>query len=92
MREVARAMEEQLRKDQQELKTREQRRKAKDAKRIRGIVHGNNKNKRMSHLGKLMHHDEKELLSVWEGWHWDNNKGWWFDLELCAKARGEEVE
>ena len=38
----------------------------------------------------LMHHDEQELLSLWEGWHWDDNKGGWLDLELCAKARREE--
>ena len=30
--------------------------------------------------------------SVWEGWHWDDNKGGWLDPELCAKARREEVE
>ena len=37
-----------------------------------------------------MHQDEQELLSAWEGWHWDDNKGGWLDLELCA--RREEVE
>ena len=42
---VARAMEEQLREDRQESKTREQKKEAKDAKRIRGIVHENDKNK-----------------------------------------------
>ena len=26
-------------------------------------------------MGKLMHQDEQELLSAWEGWHWDDNKG-----------------
>ena len=26
-------------------------------------------------MEKLMHHDEQELLSVSEGWHWDDNKG-----------------
>ena len=41
---------------------------------------------------KLMHPDEQELLSLWEGWHWDDNKGWWLDLELCANARREEVK
>ena len=89
-------MEEQLREDQLGLKTREQKRKAEDAKRIRGIVHENNKNKRLSRvqneMGKLMHHDEQEMLSIWEGWHWDDGKGGWHDPELCAKARGEEVE
>ena len=38
-----------------------------------------------------MHHDEQELLSIWEGWHRDD-KGGWLDPELCAKARREEVE
>ena len=46
VRQVARAMEEPSRKDRQELKTREQKRKAEDAKRIRRIVHENNQNKR----------------------------------------------
>ena len=86
-------MEEQL---QQEPETWVQRRKTEDAKRIRGIVHENDKNKRMSYvqneMEKLMHHDEQELLSVWEGWHWDDNTGGWLDPELCAKARREEVE
>ena len=39
-----------------------------------------------------MHHDDQELLSVWEGWHWDDSKGGWLDPELCAQARREEVE
>ena len=63
---VARAMEEQLREDKQELKTREKKKKAKDAKRIRGIFH---ENKGTSHvqdeMEKLMHHDKQELLSLW---------------------------
>ena len=50
-----------------------------DAKRLRRIVRENNKSKDLRHLqseiGKLMHNDEQELLSVWEGWHWDDNKG-----------------
>ena len=41
--EVARAMEEQLREDKQELKTWDQKKKSKDAKRMRGIVHENDK-------------------------------------------------
>ena len=61
-------MEDHLRKDQQELMTQEQKRKAEDAKRIRGIVHENNKNKRMGQVQdemvKLVHHDEQELLSL----------------------------
>ena len=39
-----------------------------------------------------MHHDELELLSLGEVWHWDDNKGGWLDPELCANARREEVE
>ena len=68
MRQVAQAIEEQLKEDQQELKTLEGKREVEDARRIRE----NNKNKDLSHvqseIGKLMHHDEQELLSVWEGW------------------------
>ena len=86
---VGRAME-----VQQELKMREQK-KAKDAKRICGIVYENDKNKGTSHVQddvvKLMHHDEKELLSLWEGRHWHEHKGGWLDPELCAKARRVEV-
>ena len=41
---------------------------------------------------KLMHHDDQELRSLWEGWHWDGNKDGWLDPELCAKATREEVE
>ena len=67
-----------------------------DARRIRRIVHEINWNKDwvrvQSEMGKFMHHDEQELLSVWEGWHWDDNKGGWLDPELCAKAGREEVE
>ena len=48
VRQVARAMEEQLREDQQELKRREQMKKAEDAKRMRGIVHEHERNKRTS--------------------------------------------
>ena len=85
-------MEEQLKEDQQELETQKKKRKVEDAQRIRRMVHENDKSKRPSRtqneMGRLMHHDEQELLSVWEGWHWDDNNGGW----LCAKARGEEVE
>ena len=96
VRQVARAMEEQLRKDQQERNTQEQKRKAEDAKRIRGIVHENNNSKGTSHvqdeMEKFVHHDEQELLSLWEGWHWDDNTGGWLDPEHCTEARREEVE
>ena len=42
---VAHAMEEQLRQGEQELKVWEQKEEAKEAKRIRGIVHENDKNR-----------------------------------------------
>ena len=65
-------------------------------KRICRIVHANDKSKGLSdvqnEMGRLMHHDEQELLSVREGWHWDDNKGGWLDLEACAQARREDVE
>ena len=74
----------------------ERRKRAEDANRICGITHENAENKGLSlveaEMGKLMHQDEQELLSVWEGWHWDDNKGGWLDPELCAKAIREEVE
>ena len=96
MRQIAQAMEEQLKEDQQEPETREHQRKVEDAKRIRRTVRENNKNKHLSHvqseMGKLMHYDEQELLSVWDAWHWDDNKGGWLDPNLCAQARREEVE
>ena len=75
--------------------TREKRKKEKAAKRIRGIVHENDRNMGASltrdKMEQLLHHDEPELLSLWEGWHWDDNKGGWLDPELCAKARRDEV-
>ena len=51
------------------MKTREQRKNAKDARRVRGLfIHENDKNKGLSHvqdeMEKLVHHDEQELLSV----------------------------
>ena len=53
------------------MKTREQKKKAEVAKRIHGIVHGNDKNKRTIHaqdeMGKRMHHDDQELFSIWRG-------------------------
>ena len=95
MREAARAIDEQLKKDKQELEMREQRKRAEDANRICSITKENAENKGLSlveaEMGKLMHQDEQKLLSVWEGWHWDD-KGGWLDPELCAKARREEVE
>ena len=90
------AMEEQLKEDQHELETHEQQSMVEDAKRICRIVHENNRNRDLSRvqreMGKLMHHDEREPSSVWEGLHWDDNKGGWLDPALCAKARQEEVE
>ena len=67
VRQVAQAMEEQFKDDQQELETREKKRKVEDVKRIRRSVRESNKNQDLSHvqseMGKLMHHDEQELLS-----------------------------
>ena len=94
VRQIGRAVEEQLREDDEGLETHEQKKKTEDAKRIRGIVHDNNKNKRTSHVQdemvKLMHHDEQELVSLWEGWHWDDKKGGQLDPELCDKATREK--
>ena len=39
-----------------------------------------------------MHHDEQPLLSLWQRWHWDDNKGGRLDPALCAKARREELQ
>ena len=77
-------------------KAREQKKKARVAKSVRGTVHGNDKNDGTDHVQddveKLVHHDEQALLSVWQGWDWDDTEGGWLDPELCAKARREEVE
>ena len=43
-------------------------------------------------MEKLIRQKERELLSAWEGWHCDYDKGGGLDPELCAKARREEVE
>ena len=71
VRQVAQAMEEPLKEDQQELETREKKMKVEDVKRICRIVRENNKKKDLSHvqneIGRHMHHDERELLSVCEG-------------------------
>ena len=95
MRQAARAIEEQLEKDKQELEMREQRKRAEDANRTCSIINEDAENKGLSlveaEMGKLMHQDEQVLLSAWEGWHWHDNKGGWLDPELCAKARREEV-
>ena len=58
VRQVARAMEEQLREDKEGLETHEQKKKAEDATRIRGTVHDNNKNKRLSRVPNELHHDQ----------------------------------
>ena len=96
VRQAARAIEEQLKKDKQELGMRERRKRAEDENIICSIVHENAENKGLSlveaEIGRLMHQDEQELLSAWEGWHWDDNKGGWLDPELCAQTRQEEVE
>ena len=96
VRQAARAIEEQLREDQQELEMRERKRKVEDAKKIRGVVHEKDKSKAsrrvQDEMGRLVRHDVQELLSVWEGWHWVDNKGGWLDPEMCARARREEVK
>ena len=70
-RQAARAIEEQLEKDKQELEMREQRKRAEDANRICSIIHENAETKWLSlveaEMGKLMHQDEQELFSAWEG-------------------------
>ena len=59
VRQVAQAMEEQPKEDQQELETREHQRRVEDAKRICRMVHDNDKSKGLSHvqneMGRLMH-------------------------------------
>ena len=59
VREAARAVEEQLKKDKQKLDMREQRKRAEDANRICSIIHENAENKGLSlveaEIGKLMH-------------------------------------
>ena len=56
-------IEEQLKKDKQELEMRERRRRAEDANRICSITHENAENKGLclveAHVGKLMHQDEQ---------------------------------
>ena len=69
-----------------ELEMWERRKRAEDASRICGITHEE------AEMGNLMHQDEQELLSLWEGRHWDDSNGGWLDLEPCAKARREQVE
>ena len=50
VRQVAQAMEEQLKEDQQELETREKKRKVEDVQRTRRMVHDSDKNKILSHM------------------------------------------
>ena len=61
----------------------EQKKKAEDAKRIRDCSRKVTRAKDTSHVQdeveKLMHQDEQELLSMWEGWHWFDNKGGWLE-------------
>ena len=38
-------------------------------------------------MGNLMHHDQQELLSLWEGWHWDDNQGAWVALTRSCAPR-----
>ena len=86
----------QLREDQQELRIREQKNKAKDARRIRGTVHENDKNKRTVTCKMKWRNScitmSRNCSACGEGWHCDDKKGGWVDTGLCAKARREEVE
>ena len=69
--------------NEQELKTREQMKEAKDAKRVRGIGHENKGEGYVQVMGKLMHRGEQELLSLWEGWNWMTTKAGGLTLS-CA--------
>ena len=73
---------EQLREDKQELKTREEKKKTKDAKRIRGIVREN----------KGTSHAKDEMGNSCTTRSRSCSACGWLDPELCAKARREEVE
>ena len=55
VREVARATEEQMKKDEQEMNTWEEKNKVSDAKWLRGIVRFQNE------MRRLIHHDEQAL-------------------------------
>ena len=84
---IAWATEEQLREDKQELKTQEQKKKA------MGIV---DENKGTSHvqdeMGEIQCTTRAGTAQLVGRAHWDDNKGGWLDIDLCAKARREEVE
>ena len=71
----------------------DQKKKAKDVKKMRGIVHENDKNEGTNHaqdeMEKLIHHGEQPWLSLWQGWHLDDTTGKWLAPDLCAKARRE---
>ena len=60
MRQVVRAMEEQLNEDRQELEIREQRQRAEDANRICNITHENAVNKGLSLVEKGVHQDRMD--------------------------------
>ena len=65
---VAQAIEEQLETDEQELMMREQRKKAKDAKRISSVVHDSDRKKGTSRaraeMVQRMRHDEQKLQTA----------------------------
>ena len=71
-------MKEELRGDEQESKVWDQKKKAKDVKKMRGIVHENDKNEGTNHaqdeMEKLIYHGEQPWLSLWQGWHWTTPK------------------
>ena len=91
VRQVDRAMEAQFRDDQQDLKNEGTEEESRGAKRIRGIAHEDDRNKGSSHvqdeMRKLMHHDEQDLLSLWEGCHWDDIKKAGGLIQNCAPKR-----
>ena len=84
-------MEAQFREDQQDLKNEGTEEESRGAKRIRGIAHEDDRNKGSSHvqdeMRKLMHHDEQDLLSLWEGCHWDDIKKAGGLIQNCAPRK-----
>ena len=84
-------MEAQFREDQQDLKTREQKRKAEVQRGYAGLLMKMTGTKRTSHvqdeMRKLMHHDEQDLLSLWEGCHWDDIKKAGGLIQNCAPRK-----
>ena len=100
VRQAARAIEEQLKKDKPELEVRERRKRAENANRICGITHenaGNSGSSLVEATGKLMHQDEQEPLTAWEGGTGTTTKAGGLtlscvprqDVKRCAHAKLE---